>query len=454
MKRLLLFALFLFVAAPAQAQLYGDMVHATVTLDAPQIEQAGKTNTYTFESGPINGSFNGIVLQGFAPADTKGWIRFAEPTGWTDWLPLRLIPSATDDTFAGGYRGEIFRDDQRFELRFSSEGTVSLSGAGVFDNRKDADYTARQRAGEAEIFTPADGLIIPPVMNARSEWGAEPFKGTPSPLANPSYNAITFHHAAGYRADTEAEGLQQLKAIQELHQDVRGWSDIGYQFVMDQSGRLYQGRPFLTQVALEDLPRLALGAHVGGHNTGNIGVCVLGCYHPPEPGFPCNDVMTPAAIDSLVTMFAFLSEAYEVAPESIRGHRDWSGASTACPGNNNHEMIPEIISKVENLLITGNQNQEETPTTYTLTESFPNPTTGSATIRYFLEQDGTVLLSVYDVLGREVMQLEKAFREAGRVYERTFDGRDLSAGTYFYRLQVEGFSGIVFSETQTITLIK
>jgi len=37
-----------------------------------------------------------------------------------------------------------------------------------------------------------------------------------------------------------------------------------------------------------------MGAHVGGANTGNIGVCVLGCYHPPETSWPCYDEMTYA----------------------------------------------------------------------------------------------------------------------------------------------------------------
>ena len=161
-------------------------------------------------------------------------------------------------------------------------------------------------------------MLIP-----RAAWGAESFRGTPIPLNRPDYVNITFHHTAGFGALTLEEGLQQVKNIQDFHQNGRGWSDIGYQFVMDRSGRLYQGRPFLNNgVPFEEGPPLAQGAHVGGHNTGNIGVSVLGCYHPPE-GSSCRDQMTPAALDSLLTMFAYLVERYGAPPENIMGHRDF-----------------------------------------------------------------------------------------------------------------------------------
>jgi hypothetical protein len=197
------------------------------------------------------------------------------------------------------------------------------------------------------------GRIIPPHLHTRREWGAAPFIGTPEALARPVYDKMTFHHAACCGAHTLAEGLAQVKAIQNFHQEGRGWSDIGYHFLLDQTGRVYQGRPFLDEsVKFEDGPPLALGAHVGGANTGNIGVSVLGCYHPPEGG-GCRDVLSPSALDSLITLFAYLSETYGVSPSIIRGHRDYS--STACPGDNNYQLIPDIKRRVAELLETGNR---------------------------------------------------------------------------------------------------
>ena len=62
--------------------------------------------------------------------------------------------------------------------------------------------------------------------------------------------------------------------------------------------------------------------------------------------------MTLPAIDSLVVTFGFMSERYGVSPDDMRGHRDFG--STSCPGDNNYQMLSDFMSKVEDLLLTGN----------------------------------------------------------------------------------------------------
>ncbi|GIV61571.1 MAG: hypothetical protein KatS3mg044_0437 [Rhodothermaceae bacterium] len=350
---LLLLAFATVAASPATGQILHDLTERTVPLSPADPVVAGKRATLTTASPAVEEPFNGVVVQGYASdPDVKGWIRFEERGGWGAWQSMRLIRSATDGTFAGGYRDEIYRSGQRFELRFEFTAGTSfhLVGAGVFDNRNDED---RQAAGGiVPRYGKKTGHIIPPPLITRAEWGAAPFRGTPSPLAPNGYEYMTFHHAAGYSATTKEEGIRQVKAIQDLHQNVRGWSDIGYQFLIDRGGHLYQGRPFLDDAtSLEEVPALALGAHVGGHNTGNIGVSLLGCYHPPEGSF-CQEVITPEALETYIVLFAFLSERYGVEPELIRGHRDFS--STACPGDNNYVLLPSLREDVAQMLLTGN----------------------------------------------------------------------------------------------------
>ena len=50
-----------------------------------------------------------------------------------------------------------------------------------------------------------------------------------------------------------------MRAIQRHHQDGRGWSDIGYHFIVDGGGHIYQGRRYKEPKPLEALPKLALG---------------------------------------------------------------------------------------------------------------------------------------------------------------------------------------------------
>ena len=187
--------------------------------------------------------------------------------------------------------------------------------------------------------------ISAPTIITRSEWGASPLKG--NPVAQPHYRFLTLHHAAGFSASDVDEGKIQVKRIQRLHQEGNGWADIGYHFLIDAAGNIYQGRPYMQDVSLSQQPPLIVGAHVAGHNTGNIGVCLLGCFHPETNASTCNDVLTQSVETALVQLFAFLCARYGMVPTNIKGHRDFT--STACPGSNLYPRLPEIRLLVQSL---------------------------------------------------------------------------------------------------------
>src|SRR5687767_14900784 len=114
-------------------------------------------------------------------------------------------------------------------------------------------------------------MAIPaPHIITRSDWQANAFHGTP--VAQPRYQFLTLHHAAGFFASDLAEGKEQVKRIQRLHQEENGWADIAYHFLIDKAGNIYQGRPYIQDVSLSQKPSLVIGSHVAGGNTGNIGV--------------------------------------------------------------------------------------------------------------------------------------------------------------------------------------
>lgn len=524
-----------------------DLVHQHIQMDAPVTTTAGKQATLTFTAPASAISYNGVIVTGSATGDfTRGFVRFEEAGGWSVWMPLTYLQTSTNERFMAGHRSDVYRSNAGFELRFDVEAgnSVTITDAGTFDNRLDDEAYVLPHAEPAPRTTqPANQAIIPPSLIPRVEWGAASFVGSPVPLANPGYNRMTFHHAACCGASTYEEGLASVKGIQDFHQNVRGWSDIGYHFIFDQSGRVYQGRPFLdNRTNLDRPPVLAQGAHVGGFNTGNIGVAVLGCYHPPEGG-GCQDTMSPALRDSVVTMFAYLKEQYGVSTENLFGHRDQG--STSCPGDNNYTLLPALRTEIEALIVSGNQpiafasldantaedgviqlsfsfsevfdvatfrvereTENSTTTIYTsdtppapgfaeaitdpgvaspepvqyalyavsttgneqrlasteasierpagfiLGENYPNPTQSRTTIRYYLDQDGIVLLSVYDARGKRVAQLVNTFQERNQWYSAAFDAEGLANGIYFYRIQVTGFSSIIFDKTRTLSVIR
>ncbi|MGA3288410.1 MAG: T9SS type A sorting domain-containing protein, partial [Bacteroidota bacterium] len=76
------------------------------------------------------------------------------------------------------------------------------------------------------------------------------------------------------------------------------------------------------------------------------------------------------------------------------------------------------------------------PTTYELLQNYPNPFNPTTTIEYQLPGAGTrynVSLKVYDVIGREVVNLVNEQQEPG-YYQKTFDASRLASGMYVYRL--------------------
>ena len=162
----------------------------------------------------------------------------------------------------------------------------------------------------------------------RAQWGAEPYRGTPT--AQPRYDAIVVHHSAGFLS---------VRQIQRLHQVERGWSDIGYHFLIDEAGTVFQGRPAVGG-------QLAIGAHVGGANTGKVGVCLMGCFHPEMPD--CDDSPRPSMIDALGDLLAYLCRTYGIAAGEIFGHRDFK--ATACPGSEVYARLDEVRSSVLRLV--------------------------------------------------------------------------------------------------------
>jgi N-acetyl-anhydromuramyl-L-alanine amidase AmpD len=115
---------------------------------------------------------------------------------------------------------------------------------------------------------------------------------------------ITVHCSA-----TQNDLSVTVDRIRQWHLD-RGWSDIGYSFVITTDGVLHQGRPITKQ-----------GAHVAGHNKDNIGICLVG-------GIDSNgkSVMNfnEFQLGSLRILLQHLMWKYHITKDRVKGHRDWS----------------------------------------------------------------------------------------------------------------------------------
>ena len=104
-----------------------------------------------------------------------------------------------------------------------------------------------------------------------------------------------------------------VEAIRDYHVKQRGWSDIGYHFIITLDGRVKAGRPLDKA-----------GAHTRGHNAQSIGICYIGGLD--SDGRP-KDTRTPSQRAAMLDLLCRLKRIYPTA--SIHGHNEF--AAKACP---------------------------------------------------------------------------------------------------------------------------
>ncbi|HVZ93882.1 MAG TPA: peptidoglycan recognition family protein [Phycisphaerales bacterium] len=165
---------------------------------------------------------------------------------------------------------------------------------------------------------PSPGFDVPAGIIPRSAWA----RGAPVTArmtrADRPFTKITVHHdgmKGSFNDPSYAAAARRLESIRQGHlsRNPEPFGDIGYHYLIDPAGRVWQGRELVWQ-----------GAHVKDRNPGNLGICMLGNYDNQSP----NQAQL-AALDRFV---AEQARKYRVSLMNVKTHREWDGAHTACPG--------------------------------------------------------------------------------------------------------------------------
>lgn len=98
----------------------------------------------------------------------------------------------------------------------------------------------------------------------------------------------------------------------EFHQKKRGWSGIGYNYFIEKSGSIIEGRG------------QHMGAHAYGHNRTSIGICMTGDF----------DIETPTNEQwiSFLWLSSYMLKLYDLQPDYVLGHCELKGVKKSCPG--------------------------------------------------------------------------------------------------------------------------
>ncbi len=303
------------------------------------------------QPGASSGEFTSPVLQADFPFTAIGshweaelplgselhlWLRASDDgVSWSDWteVPPTDVQRWRADTDWGEL---VFLSGQYLQVRvrletWSPDAQPRLDGLTLTYIQPHGPSLSQALAG-ARLTN--DGVTIIP----RSSWGVP----DNSPGWPPEYHApkvFIIHHTV---TPNDADPIATIQAIYYYHAITRGWGDIGYNFLVDHLGNVYEGR-----YGGERDGEIVVGGHAQRYNYGSIGVALVGTFQEDDPPAPMED--------SLVNFLAWEAGRYGIDPvgetyfidgtfPNIMGHRDV--LSTACPGDHAYLRLPEVRTRV------------------------------------------------------------------------------------------------------------
>lgn len=235
----------------------------------------------------------------------------------------------------------------------TAEAGISGDSVEGTNNANVPDSVANTAKGLAwTAITPAN---VPQPVYTRQEWGADPELMHWSPRKG-ELKAAVIHHTAGANFYRPEQVPAILRSIYRYHASTLGWGDIGYNVLVDNFGRAWQGRSgdfWNTQIK---------GGHAFGVNETTFGISVLGDYNEFAPSQAALDTvarviaykLTWAGVDPDATTVLDGVEASGTVP-TIIGHRDvpGKGGNTSCPGNAFYAKLPAERQLVRQYMTSG-----------------------------------------------------------------------------------------------------
>ena len=288
-------------------------------------------------------------------------LRWMTASGWQPWVEAPIAHDLEDAAAGLIYSGIIGADGaERVETRAGAGSPTGIEVTAIDADAPPvrssvAPTTAVRSAVPAEIPTP--GRVPQPAIVTRAEWGAnEALRGREAPLFAP-VTKLVVHHTVTPNDDPDPAAT--MRAMYAFHTQVRGFNDIGYNFLIDAAGRVYEGR-YSRAYGPDERPtgddadkRGVIGAHAEGANTGSVGIALLGDFTSARPA--------AAALAGLESMLAWGADRYGIDPlasapyvragdgsvatfANISGHRDTR--ATECPGDLLYAGLPGIRQSV------------------------------------------------------------------------------------------------------------
>ena len=389
-----------------------------VTRDVPLAASSREQASRVLAESTAPGRFNlvGIHWRGSGSVE----FRTATRTGtWSAWRHAR--PEAEDRPDPGteeaarrpGWKlGNPWWTGRAHRIQYRTSGRVTR-------------LRAHFLWSDAEEATRTPARASSPAIISRRAWGANESIVRAAPSYADRLAFAVVHHTAGANPSTAAESAAIVRGIQAYHVLSNGWSDIGYNFLVDRFGQVFEGRG-------GGVGKNVIGAHAMGFNTGSAGVAVIGTYESAG--------ISTSARSALVSLLAWRLDVGHVDPLSrvrrvslgsprypagqtvtlnaIGGHRDTG--LTSCPGAVLYSKLGAIRTAV---------GQRGLPKLYS--PSFSGTLGGLIRFRARLSTSREWTVIVTNQAGDEVAR----GTGTGTLVDWTWNSSSAPPGSYFYDIR-------------------
>ncbi len=308
--------------------------------------------------------------------ELNAWIRYRSDDGWSQWYPLPSsdghAPDPGSSEEAGMRQGTeplVVPESDGVQVRVDT-----ADGEDVEDLRVDlidpGDSPADQTAGTAPAGQAQ--AAAQPRIYTRAEWGAdESLRG--SGVQYGQIQAGFVHHTVNSNSYTASEVPAIIRGIYAFHVKSRGYRDVGYNFLIDKWGRIWEGR-------YGGIDKPVTGAHTYGHNDDAFAASTIGTFTDTEP--------TQATLDAYAKLFAWKFDMNGVdatgranldgtVVNTVSGHRDTY--ATLCPGGRLYAKLPQIRTATAALQSSGASGTASAAPSMTTTLSSSRIASGETT---------------------------------------------------------------------------
>ena len=317
---------------------------------APKIQAAAPSGPRTVaELAPTKVkpfSMVGVTWRSGVPNDAAVEVRWRQDGNWSQWSALE---NDVQNTWTEG--GRPGTEAEWVDHADAVAVRVRADEPSVPRDLRVATVDPGSYSGTTAV---AASVGQPPII-LRSSWGAKGNSGCDSPIYGATTRGAVIHHTAGSNSYTKSDSASIVRATQAYHMNSRGWCDIGYNFLIDKYGQIFEGR-----AGGIDKPVRAAHSGNGPVNEETMGVSLMGTFTSVEP----SSAMKSAATDLVAWRFSRYGipakGTYSLGGKTlnrIAGHRNV--VSTECPGTKAYAWLSAsggLRDRVADLLAGGNSS--------------------------------------------------------------------------------------------------